>query len=737
MTRTSRLPGFNGQPWAERVAALQSFAGLSPEEVALLADADHLPLEQAQKVIENVIGRYALPFAVATNFVINGRDYLVPMCVEESSIVAAASYAAKLIRESGGFVCKSSEPLMIGQVQLLRVRDLEQAWRDVEANREQLVAVANAELGSLVDRGGGVRQVEARVLQEQGCPPMLVVHLLVDVRDAMGANLINSVAERMAPELEAITGGEARLRILSNLSDRRLARTEVRVKHEVLSSKNMDGIEVASRILEAHQFAVADPYRACTHNKGIMNGIDPVLVATGNDWRAVEAGAHAYAARSGRYRPMSEWSLDERGDLLGVLELPLAVGIVGGITRAHRMAQLALRILGIRSAQELAEVCVAAGLASNLAALKALATEGIQRGHMALHARNIAYAVGATPADVDRLVQTMISRGKISPSAAKEILAELQAHAGRRFPDPRPVNQYAVAKAILFGEHSVDCGEPALAVPVRDALITLLVEDNEYGEILIRSSTGDFDDRVPVEITRTVLKELGLPPDTGLTITGHTSIPVHAHLGSSAAFAVAITRATAQKFGLDLPPEQLNAIAFEAEKITHGTPSGIDNTVVTYERPVWYSNSGQFEFLPVGQRFELCLAYTGEAVPTKKVNQEWAEAMREQPELFQAAIRHLGEIARQGKEALVAGRLEKLGQLLTSSHRLFQALGFSTASLDRLVEAALAAGALGAKLTGEGRGGCIICLPPPGTKHEILEALRAAGATAVFSTEIR
>ena len=737
MTRTSRLPGFNGQSWEERVATVQGFASLSPEEVALFTDADHLPLEQAQKVIENVIGRYSLPFAVATNFVINGRDYLIPMCVEESSIVAAASYAAKLIRESGGFECKSSEPLMIGQVQLLRVPDFEKAWQAIEASREGLIALANADLASLIERGGGVRSIEPRVLQEDGCPPMFIVHIVIDVRDAMGANLINSVTERMAPELEAVTGGIARLKILSNLSDRRLAHTRVRVKHEVLGGKNAPGREVAAQIIEAHQFAVADPYRACTHNKGIMNGIDPILVATGNDWRAVEAGAHAYAARSGRYRPMSDWSLDEHGDLIGVLEIPLALGIVGGITRAHKMAQLALHILGIRSAQELAEVCVASGLASNLAALKALATEGIQRGHMALHARNIAYTVGAAPSDVDRIVATMIARGKISPSAALEIVAELQAHAGRSRPDPRPVNQYAVAKAILFGEHSVDYGEPALAVPIREALITLLVEDNEYSEILIRSSTGDFDDAVPVEITRTVIKELGLPSDTGVTITGHTSIPVHAHLGSSAAFSVAITRAIAQKFGRDLAPEQVNAVAFEAEKITHGTPSGLDNTVVTYERPVWFTRNGQFEFVPVGQRFELCVAYTGEAIPTKRVNQEWEESMRSQPELFAAAVKHLGEIARQGKDALTQGRLERLGQLLTSSHRLFQALNFSSPALDRLVEAALSAGAWGAKLTGEGRGGCVICLPPPGKKHEILDALRAAGATAVFSTEIR
>ncbi len=736
MTHTSRLPGFNGRSREDRVAAVRDFAALSDEEARLFANGDALPLEQAQKVIENVLGRYALPFSVATNFRINGRDYLVPMSVEESSIVAAASYAAKLARECGGFQCRSSDPLMIAQVQLLRVPCLEAAWREIEIQRADLVAEANHQFPRMVERGGGVRDVEARVVQAEGGPPMFVVHLIVDVRDAMGANLVNSIAEAMAPRLEVLTGGEARLRILSNLSDRRIARAEVRIKHEVLGSRGLNGREVAVRIAEAHQFAEADPYRACTHNKGIMNGIDPILVATGNDWRAVEAGAHAYAARTGQYGPMSQWWCDEEGDLRGVLELPLALGIVGGITRAHKMARLALKIAGVRTAQELAEVAVASGLASNLAALKALATEGIQRGHMALHARNIAFSVGAATTEIDRVVQEMIDRGNISHAAARDIVEKLKAHAGQKRPDPSPVNQYAMAKVNLFGEHSVDYGKPAIALPVRKALVTILVEDNEYGEILIRSP-NELDDEIPVAITRTVLRELGLPEDTALTITGYSSIPVHAQLGSSAAFAVAITRAIAQKYGLDLGPRRVNEVAFEAEKICHGSPSGLDNTVVTYERPVWFLRGGEFEFLSIGANFDLCIAYTGEEAPTIRARERWDAAMKAEPERFEAAIEELAKITEQGREELAAGRLVELGALMTRSHQVFQRLGFSTRRLDELVEAALSGGALGAKLTGEGQGGCIVALAESGKRHAVLGALRAVNPTALFSTEVR
>ena len=735
MTKSSRLPGFNGLPWQERVEQLRQYADLSDAEIALLGTGDALPFEQAAKVSENVVGRYALPFSVATNFKVNGRDYLVPMVVEESSVVAAASYGARLVRECGGFQSSSSDPLMIAQVQLHGVQDFPAAWKAIETNREALIEEANKHVGSLVGRGGGVREVLPRVL-EGADGPFLVVHWIVDVRDAMGANLVNTVAEKTAPRLEELTGGEARLRILSNLSDRRMARAECTVQHEALGSGELPGRVVAERIVSAWRFADADPYRACTHNKGIMNGVDPVLVATGNDWRAVEAGAHAWAARGGRYRPMTTWALDDEGNLKGVLEIPLAVGTVGGITRAHMLAQLALKILRVSSAQELAEVAAAVGLASNLAALKALATEGIQRGHMALHARNIAYAVGTPPIDVDRVVREMIARGTVSHSAAQDIATELRSRAGLAVQDPNPINQYATGKVILFGEHSVDQGEAALAVPVRDAVVTLLVVGNDHHELLLRSSTVEFDVRASTQIVTTVAEQLGVPPGTGLTVTGHTSIPIHAHLGSSAAFGVAVARALGQKFGIPHGPARVAEVVLAAERAIHGAPAGVDAAVIAWERPIWFRR-GEVEFLTPGKPFDLIVAYSGVAVPSKTVNAEWDEAMQRDPVRFAGVVRALAECATQGRAAFEAGDLPRLGALLTESHRVLAEVGFSTPELDRLLAVAREAGALGGKLTGEGRGGCVIVLPPPGAKDVVMAALRAAGSATVFSTEIR
>jgi hydroxymethylglutaryl-CoA reductase len=381
---------------------------------------------RADKMIENVVGIYELPFGIATNFTINGRDYLVPMVVEEPSIVAGASYAAKMARASGGFTAAHSEPVMIGQVQLIDVADMAAAERAIMGQQLALIERANAQSMSMVARGGGARAVSVQRFAASPMGPMLVVHLMVDCRDAMGANAVNSMCEAIAPMLEAASGGRALLRILSNLTDQRTATARVRIAPAALTRDGIDGAEVIERILWAHAFAVVDPYRATTHNKGIMNGIDPVIVATGNDWRAVEAGAHAWAARGGAYTSMSHWERDAAGYLCGELTLPLAVGIVGGATRVHPAARAALDILGVSSAGELAEICVCAGLASNLAAMRALATEGIQRGHMSLHARQIAMAAGAEGDEIAVVAQQMIDSGHIKPAAAEQLLTTLR-----------------------------------------------------------------------------------------------------------------------------------------------------------------------------------------------------------------------------------------------------------------------------------------------------------------------
>lgn len=349
-----------------------AFDGLNEEELLTLQGGNgSLPLERADKMIENVVGTFNLPLGIATNFLINGRDVLVPMVVEEPSIVAGASYAARLVRAGGGFQASSTEPLMIGQVQLVDLASPERAVLAILEHKDELLALANAQSASLSRLGGGARDIETRYFASSPMGPMLIVHLIVDCRDAMGANAINSMCETIAPRLETITGGRAYLRILSNLSDRRLACARAVVPPAALERDGLSGEEVIEGILWAYSFAAVDPYRATTHNKGIMNGIDPVLIATGNDWRAVEAGAHAYASRDGHYTSMSVWERDAAGNLVGTLEIPLAVGIVGGATKVHPTAQAALKLLGVKTANELAEVCVCAGLASNLAAMRA------------------------------------------------------------------------------------------------------------------------------------------------------------------------------------------------------------------------------------------------------------------------------------------------------------------------------------------------------------------------------
>lgn len=422
--KSSRLAGFYQRPQAERLELVAQWADLTEAERDALSGAPGLTAEQSEHMIENALGVYALPIGIATNFQINGRDYLIPMVVEEPSVIAACSFAAKLARAGGGFTASSDEPLMIGQIQVLDIPDAAHAASQVLAIRDALLATDDP-TSSIVKRGGGLRDIEVRPFADTTLGPMLVVHLIYDTRDAMGANAINTACERLAPLIERATGGRVNLRILSNLSDRRKARATCRMPVSELATGNFTGAQVVKSIVEAAVFAEVDPYRAATHNKGVMNGIDAVCIATGNDWRALEAGAHAYAARSGRYTSFTTWYADQNGDLIGALELPLAVGIVGGATRVHPGAKAALKVLGVASAAELSQVMAAVGLAQNFAAIRALATEGIQQGHMSLHARQMAIAAGASGDLVARVVEIMTSEGNIRLERAKELVTQL------------------------------------------------------------------------------------------------------------------------------------------------------------------------------------------------------------------------------------------------------------------------------------------------------------------------
>lgn len=424
--RTSRLSGFYKQTIADRQAVIAQWGGLTSDDLTLLSGLG-LSLNHADNMVENAIGIFGLPFGIATNFLINDKDYLIPMVIEEPSVIAAVSNAAKMFRAGGGFTASSDAPIMIGQIQVLDVVDAEVAAASVLAQRDRLLAIADETAGSILRRGGGARDIAVRVIADSRVGAMLIIHLLMDVRDAMGANAINTAVEYLAPHVEAITGGRANLRILSNLTDQRKARAAGVVPAAELGRGDFSGYQVAQAIVEAGVFAEVDPYRAATHNKGIMNGIDAVVIATGNDWRAIEAGAHAYAARKGTYSSLTRWWQDSSGDLHGEIEVPLAVGIVGGATRVHPLAQIALTVLGIDSAQQLAEITAAVGLAQNFAALRALSTEGIQQGHMRMHARQIAIAAGAEGAAVMRIAGLMIQEGNIRLERAKQLLEQIEA----------------------------------------------------------------------------------------------------------------------------------------------------------------------------------------------------------------------------------------------------------------------------------------------------------------------
>lgn len=413
--KQSSYSGFFKLSPEERLREVTEFCNLTSEEQEILKDPNCLDMDKADHMIENVIGRFALPLGVGLNFKINGKDYLIPMVSEEPSVVAAASNAAKIIRESGGFTTSNIGSVMIAQIQITDVADPRFAKIVIEENKEKIKTLCNEKDPILVKFGGGMEDLEVRII-ESIIGKMVIVHLKVNTLDAMGANAVNTMAEAVSPLLEELTGGRAFLRILSNLAIHRLARARVKIKKETI------GEDIVDKIITAYAFAEADPFRAVTHNKGIMNGIIPVVLATGNDTRAIESGAHAYASITGRYTSLTTWEKDKNGDLVGTIELPMAVGLVGGATKIHPTARVAVKMLGVKSAAELGEIIASVGLANNFAAIKALATEGIQRGHMSLHARNLATVAGAKGEALESIVAQMIKEKNVRLEYAQELL---------------------------------------------------------------------------------------------------------------------------------------------------------------------------------------------------------------------------------------------------------------------------------------------------------------------------
>lgn len=742
MNDRSRFPEFYRRPVRERLDLLLEHGFLSEEDwQALVSGAHTLGREGADRMVENVIGVFGLPLGVGLNFLVNGRDYVVPLVVEEPSIVAALSSAARLARRAGGFVCEADEALLIGQIQVVEVPHPARAQATVLQHKSELLNLANSLHPRMVARGGGARDVE--VVLHPGSAKhgdMLVVHLLVDTRDAMGANLVNTMCEGVAPLVESLTGGKVFLRILSNLADRALVRARVELPAELLGGKGYAGGEVRDGIILANEFAAVDPYRAATHNKGIMNGVDAVALATGNDWRAIEAAAHAWAARGVRYTALTKWFEGSGGTLVGVLEMPMKVGVVGGSLQSNPTVGIALRMLGVRSARELAEVMGAVGLAQNLAALRALVTEGIQRGHMTLHARSVASSAGAPPELFHEVVERLIDSGEIKVWKAKEILDTLQG--------PSPAGGLGgqatgFGKVILLGEHAVVYGSHAIAAPLPLAVEAKVSEDGGEGVHLLIPRWGVEDRFDPAGEHRNSLHQSIARILQGLGLSGRAMrIEVSPHvpramgLGGSAALAVSVIRAVSLHFGLGLGDEEVSRLAYECEVVAHGNPSGIDNTLATFGRPLVFRRGDPplVRELRVPHPIPIVVGMTGVESLTARMVANVRAAWEHNPALYERIFREIDALALEGVEAVEAYELARLGELMNVCQGLLNALGVSTWELEELVQIARRHGAVGAKLTGGGGGGSVVALCPEGTE-KVVQAMQRAGFRA-FATEV-
>jgi hydroxymethylglutaryl-CoA reductase len=741
-----RIPEFYKLSVEERVRAVHERGLINATDFRALATGRHtLDLESADKMIENVVGVMGMPLALGMNLLVNESQYIVPMVVEEPSIVAALGSAAKLIRSSGGFKAEATDPILIGQIQIVNLPDMEKAKQALRDRRQELVNLANSFHPNMVARGGGARDIELFVhpLPSSG-KPMLVVHLLVDTRDAMGANLVNGMCEGIAPLVESITGGEVFLRILSNLTDRSLVRAHCRIPLDRLAGRGYSGEQARDGIIVAADFASVDPYRAATHNKGIMNGIDPVAIATGNDWRAIEAGAHAYAARGGRYTSLTDWWADEEGNLCGRIEIPIKVGIVGAPIESNPTVALNLRLLGVESAPELAQVMGCVGLAQNFAAIRALATEGIQKGHMTLHARSVVTAAGAPKEIFDDVLERLIQSGVIKVWKAQELVTEIQEERKRDRPSRKPKTTQEQAmgvgygKAILLGEHAVVYGRHAIAAPIPLAIKALVEECDEGIHLLIprwgveyRLASNPEERRSFERPAGVVLDKLGLS-GRAMRIEVFPEVPRSMGLGGSAAMAVAIVRALDKHFRLGLTDDEVNALAFESEKVAHGNPSGLDNTLACYGKALVFrpGDPPLIEPLNIREPIPAVIGMTGYEGLTAKTVGRVRDAWQQDKKLYERIFDQIDALTLRGIQAIQDNDLPTLGQLMNICQGMLNALQVSTPELEKLCDIAREHGALGAKLTGGGGGGSIIAICS-GDTEDVVSAIRAAGFQAL------
>lgn len=748
---SSRISGFYKYTIAERLRVLHQQQHLTEDDYTLLRNGNSLLRpEDSDKMIENVVGVFGLPMGLGLNFLINGKDYVVPMVVEEPSIIAAVSSAAKIVREAGGFISKSSEMILIGQIQLVDVKNASAAMHAILQNKEEIKNLANSLHPKLIARGGGVVDVEVRILpgsSHRG--DMVITHLLVDTQDAMGANLVNSMCEGVATLIEKITNGKVFLRILSNLADRSLVQTSCTVPVKLLEGKGFSGDEVRDGIILAYEFAAADPYRAATHNKGIMNGIDPVIIATGNDWRAMEAAAHAYAARGKQYTSLTKWEMSATGDLVGSIEIPVRVGTVGGPLESNPTVPIVHRILGIHSARELAEIIGAVGLAQNMSALRALATEGIQRGHMSLHARSVVMAAGAGPEIFETIVERLIDSGEIKIWKAKEIIEKIKLQEEpvqarlmlQPSPEPLPSGH---GKVILFGEHAVVYGSHAIAAPIPLAMQAKVSDSEKEGVNLIISRWG-VEERLKrhAEHKYSIFKSLDMIldelklHDQNMQIEIFPYVPRAMGLGGSSSLAVAIVRALSAHFNLNLSDEEVWRLSFESEKIVHGTPSGIDNTLATYGRFLLFKKGDPpfMQDMVVPKPLRIVIGLTWVESLTAKMVARVRAAWERNKRLYNNIFNEIDMLTLQAVDAIKNYDLPQLGELMNINQGLLNAIQVSCREIEELVDIARSNGALGAKLTGGGGGGAMIALCPDNAE-KVAMAIKAAGYQA-FITDIK
>ena len=737
----SRIPNFYKMPINERLDAVYERGLISKKDYKLLKNQQQqLDINSADKMIENVIGVMGMPIGLGLNFLINDKEYVIPMAVEEPSIVAALSAAAKISRSGGGFKTECTDPILTGQIQVVAIKNLEQARNDLLSRKQEIIDLANSFHPRMVARGGGAIDFSIKTYPMESFEgEMLVLNINVNTQDAMGANLVNGMCEGIAPLIESITEGKVFLRILSNLTDQSIAKGTMRIPLKCLSKEGYDPEQIRDGIIIASDFAKADPYRASTHNKGIMNGIDAVALATGNDWRAIEAGAHAYASRHGRYSSLSEWKKDKNGDLIGTIEIPLKIGIVGAPIESNPAVALNLRIMNLDSATELSGVMAAVGLAQNFSALKALSTDGIQKGHMTLHARNVVKAADAPHEIFDDVLEELLVSGEIKVWKAREIVQNLIKK------EPIVTDEFDAVtpgKAILLGEHSVVYGRHAIAVPV-PLNIRVKIEDADDGVLLMIPSWGVeyYLDKKPEERqsfekpAALILEKMNLS-NVGMKIEVFSDVPRGMGLGGSAVLAVSIIKALNHHYKMGLSEQEINEMAYESEKIAHGNPSGIDNTIATYGYPLIYRKGEKTlkERLQIIEPLDLVLAFSKSEGLTAKTVAHVRTQWKSNQEMYEGVFDDIDAIVLNGIQAIQENDLKQLGELMNFNQGLLNTLQVSTPELERMIYIARDAGAFGAKLTGGGGGGAMIAVSD--NPEEIIEAFDNEGFQSIrFSVQ--